>query len=139
MNEASKMVVDELLAECEAKAHEAKAIAEKATDGPWLRYGRWFRSEGESKIAEFTDHTMRLEENMAFVAHARTSNADLADRVLALVKMVRERDEKIAELGANVREALVEHLHTIERQKAEIAMLRSGLGQPPLKPSKDHF
>jgi hypothetical protein len=101
---------DAFLAECEAKANEAIVVANDADYGPW---GVILLPEGAD---EFDQDAIVMSDNISitdkykhgemkpcnakFTAHARTSNPDLAARVIALVKMVRERDEKIGELSA---------------------------------------
>jgi hypothetical protein len=117
---------EDLLIECEAKANEAKAIANAAPPGPWRGY---YQKEGRfmgNRVAVDSTHddpdswaqgvlgpihTVFYVEDcekstIEFVAHARTSNPDLADRVVALVKMVRERDEHIRALLVDRREKL---------------------------------
>jgi hypothetical protein len=81
-------------------------IAEKAADGPWItanQFGRTAiatpRSPYDSRNA-IAGHYGITSNNAEFIAHARTSNPDLAGRVLALIKMVRERDERIGKLEA---------------------------------------
>ena len=110
MSEASKMVNDELLAECEAKANEAIVIANDADYGPW---GVVLLPEDADEFDQdaivMSDHIAITNKykhgemkpcNAHFVAHARTSNPDLAARVLTLVAMVRERDATIQALRA---------------------------------------
>jgi hypothetical protein len=121
--EAAFTTTAEFLTECEAKATEARTVAAAATPGPWRAYyqkeGRFMgnrvavdstRDDPDSwacaVVSEPNRRFMNVEDwnkpDLEFVAHARASNPDLADRVIALVKMVRERDEKIGELSATV-------------------------------------
>lgn len=119
------MNTNEYLAECEAKANEAAAIAEKATCGPIdvHRYDndggdiRWQLQQSDRAavkdaegiavvLTDFSDlDNPNARNDATFYAHARTSNPDLAARVLALVKMVRERDERIEAMLDDAREA----------------------------------
>jgi hypothetical protein len=113
--------ISEFLAECEAKAKEAKEIAGKATRGPWLAWETCVVQDprlGDDgagyRIAELTPMNPRLHNQTAngpFIAHARTSNPDLADRVARLVAMVRERDAMIEEM----RDAAVEAAEARDR------------------------
>ena len=104
---------NDFLAECEAAANEANAIAEKASEQPWaakvIQAGRKHTCVGpehDSDDAESRqDALIKAWDDAEFIAHARTSNPDLATRVLALVKMVRERDEQIKEMRDDAREA----------------------------------
>lgn len=113
---------EDFLAECEVKAKEAKAIAEKASKEPWtpdgvkegFRQGPWaivapliqWRNEplpdGPGILATFNGNMdkQQIALDNVFVCHARTSNPDLAARVLQLVAMVREREERIAKHNA---------------------------------------
>lgn len=109
--------ISEFLAECEAKAKEAAAIAEKSTEGPWIasnQFGRTAiatpRSPYDSRNA-IAGHYGITDANAAFIVHARTSNQDLADRVSKLVAMVRERDAMIEEM----RDAAVEAAEARDR------------------------
>lgn len=96
------------LAECEAKAKEAKWISGLATPGPW-HAGKWLGGR-TIQMDGYNDawrciRAGRENEDAEFIAHARTSNPDLAARVLQLVAMVRERDEQIEDMRDRAREA----------------------------------
>lgn len=92
--------IETYLAECEAAANDAAEIA-SMTSEQWVfdenshELQKVLLSGQPVKIGHIVDH-----HDGTFVAHARTSNPDLAARVIELVKMVRERDEKIGELSA---------------------------------------
>ncbi len=114
MSESTGMVTDAFLAECEAAANEANARAEKATKGPWTA------NDGEVlPSSDAWDHILKTgpmfadgRANAEFAAHARTSNPDLAARVLTLVKMVREQRSTIEkETLFDLLERLGDHCH----------------------------
>jgi hypothetical protein len=139
----SKVEGDAFLAECEAIANETNVFATKAAQGPWLSnvmhsQGRYCGT-GPSRHYTATDNSMAhaacnaARIDAEFIAHARTSNPDLAARVLALVKMVRERDETIAVVVASAREFKADYVHVINAQDAELKALRKGIGQPPIE------
>lgn len=96
---------DAFLAECLDKATDAKTVAAKATGGQWKTFLMTVYADfdGTSNIdtARKIANTCRVDDGYIcafdadFIAHARTSNPDLADRVTKLVDMVRQRDEQI--------------------------------------------
>lgn len=119
--------VEAYLAECEAKAAEAKTVAGVSTPGPWRAYyqkeGRFMgnlvavdstRDDPDSwacaVVSEPEHRFLRVEDwdkpDLEFIAHARASNPDLADRVLALIGMVRDGNERIRVLLVDRREKL---------------------------------
>lgn len=139
------------LAECEAKANEAKCIAEKATEGPWetdggsvvetvnpIDGGDYCLDVCEVLHRGKTKSVFRSD-TAVFIAHARTSNPDLADRVLKLIEMVRERDERIANQAERERVLKADYVHVINAQENELMALRRGIGQPPIKAGKGDF
>ena len=100
---------NEFLTECETKANEAKALAEKATKGPWVKRhncGVFDESNAcDNNVATVNPARLEYHANVEFINKSIISNPDLAARVLRLVEMVRERDQRIEEMRDDAREA----------------------------------
>lgn len=107
------------LAECEEAATGAVAIAGEATED-WYFDDKSHElqkvlSTGQPvKIGHIIDH-----HDGTFAAHARTSNPDLAARVFQLVKMVKERDQRIEDLNEQARIAEEERYDLMMESKEE--------------------